>query len=244
MKKQIVVVEPKALILTDKAEIETFYSRIELAGRTAYKSHHKTTADSAGKFVAKIVKLGHDSVLEHCSITARITGSRTMSHQLVRHRIGSYVQESQRYCNYGKSLALQVVVPDILNCGYLKDGDVLELLEGGISLNDSAFLGDETLLRFVSGLLDAYDSYIYLLSSENVRIEDAREILPNAVKTEVVVTFNLRQWRSFFIARCDRHAQRQIRKIALSLLIEFNKLLPLIFGDILDRLKEEKNLCS
>jgi len=229
MKKQIVVVEPKALILTDKAEIETFYSRIELAGRTAYKSHHKTTADSAGKFVAKIVKLGHDSVLEHCSITARITGSRTMSHQLVRHRIGSYVQESQRYCNYGKSLALQVVVPDILNCGYLKDGDVL---------------GDETLLRFVSGLLDAYDSYIYLLSSENVRIEDAREILPNAVKTEVVVTFNLRQWRSFFIARCDRHAQRQIRKIALSLLIEFNKLLPLIFGDILDRLKEEKNLCS
>ncbi len=106
------IVEPSAEIITPREEIKDFAKRVELAGRCAYKSEDKITDDSSKAFISKIIRSGHTSVIEHCSITARIIGDRSMSHQLVRHRIGmSYTQESQRFCNYGKNDALKVVLP-------------------------------------------------------------------------------------------------------------------------------------
>ena len=83
--------------------------KIELAGRTCYKSEDKIDDNSANKFISMIVKSGHHSVLEHCVVTAKFVGSRTMSHQLVRHRIAAYSQESQRYCVYKNKL--YVIMP-------------------------------------------------------------------------------------------------------------------------------------
>ena len=84
---------------------------IERCGRTCYKSEDKITEDSADRFVANICRNRHESVLEHCSVTAIVVCSRACSHQLVRHRIAAYSQESQRYCNYGKKGSLQVICP-------------------------------------------------------------------------------------------------------------------------------------
>jgi thymidylate synthase (FAD) len=108
---KIQVVRPSATPLTLTEEIMSFPKRIEAAGRTCYKSEDRITKTSAERFVRMLVSRGHESVLEHCSVTFRFIGSRAMTHQLVRHRIASYSQESMRFCNYGKSEELQVILP-------------------------------------------------------------------------------------------------------------------------------------
>ena len=243
--------KPTVVVLTSLSEIQDFPEKIEIAGRTCYKSEEKITEKSKYLFVQKILDSGHESVLEHCSITVRFVGTRSMSHQLVRHRIGAYSQESQRYCNYGKSDALVVIPPpsvqdfvtvnrgarifcspfglgetvaDIYYVEHQCDGQDVDIkkIPRGSLFWDWAF---STLI--------AYFSYKKLLASR-VRPEDAREVLPNCTKTEVVTTYNLRQWRHFFKLRCDKHAQWQIRELAMDCLRIFGNNLPSVFGDIAD----------
>ncbi len=214
----ITIVKPSFEILTPVAQIQDYMNQLEIAGRTCYKSERLMTEDSSNKFVHMIIKSGHNSVLEHCNITVRIIGDRSMSHQLVRHRIAAYSQESQRYCNYGKK-GLQVILP--LSIAKTQP-------EFGVKGHDV-----DLVLGWNSFIEKAYSFYLHLLAN-GIPPEDARSVLPNATKTEVVTTFNLRQWRHVFVDRAlNKKAQWQIREIMLSGLQQFKELLPVVFEDLI-----------
>ena len=188
--------------------------KIEKCGRTCYKSEDKITQESAERFVKMLIRNGHLSVLEHVSITVRIIGDRSMSHQLVRHRIAAYSQESQRYCDYGRGGKLQVVVPP----------DILE---------------SHVFNAWLHQVVGAYKCY-KVLRTGKIKAEDARSVLPNCTKTEVVTTYNLRQWRHVFEERAlNPHAQWQIKAIMRQALIIFSDNIPVVFDDLRERLEIE-----
>lgn len=176
--------------------------RLEAAGRTCYRSEDKITAESAERFVASIIRRGHESVLEHETISVRIICDRGVSHELVRHRIASYSQESTRYCNYGN-----------------KDMEFIKPSNFELDSKDREFLI----------YVERY--YEHCLAIDRAP-QQARYFLPNGLKTEVVATMNLRAWRHFFALRCAMAAHPDIRKIALDMLAHFKKIIPVVFDDL------------
>lgn len=214
----ITVVKPGAELVTPVAHLVDYAKLIEQAGRTCYKSEDRIDDESAVRFIKSIIKRGHESVIEHCSVTYRITCSRACSHQLVRHRLAAYSQESQRYCDYSKSgedLGLQIIVPPSIE-------------------NARGAQYDE----FMMSMGDAYDDYLALRDS-GIPPEDARFVLPNACKTEVVTTFNLRMWRHVLQERwINKHAQWEIRQVMNKIAYELNHYLPVFFEDIIKRIPD------
>lgn len=190
---------------------------IEEYGRTCYKSEEYITDESADSFVRRILKQGHESVIEHEKLTARIICDRGVSHELVRHRLASYSQESTRYCNYSKG----------------KFGKELTFVRPCFWPHDSL-----PYHLWHSAMASAEGIYMHLLGS-GATPEQARSILPNSLKTEVVMTANLREWRHFFRLRCAKAAHPQMREIALQLLIQANAALPVIFEDLADIFAQE-----
>lgn len=207
---------------------------IERCGRICYRSEDKITEDSAARFVKMINKSGHHSVLEHFNLTAIVVCSRACSHQLVRHRIAAYSQESMRFCNYGKDDSLKVICPPSIG---LEPGDYI-IENDGLWRNGILYippLCPGKLTKWV-GLIDsAYQEYKAELIN-GVKAEDARYVLPNATKTELAVTYNVRQWKHFFKMRCDKHAQWEIRGIATSIQDDLNQRFPAVFGDEHDKI--------
>ena len=187
------------LAVTPRAE-----QTIELAGRTAYKSFDRITDTSAGEFIGRIVRSGHESVLEHTSASFRIKGiSRACSHQLVRHRIASYTQSSQRYAD--ESGAEYVVPPSIAESGEVCDLYLKYLENGG----------------------EMYEC----LKNAGIPSEDARFVLPNACSTEIVMSANFREWRHFLEVRGDHHAQWEIRALAIKIYGILAREAPSVFSD-------------
>lgn len=203
---------------------------IERCGRICYKSEDKITENSAMEFCRRIRKSGHESVFEHASLTAIIVCSRACSHQLVRHRIAAYSQESQRFCDYGKVDNLQVVCPPKIG---LEQGDYWSSFEVVLYRNAEPAYNltgqQQSWLNLINGCYREYLSEI----NEGVLAEDARFVLPNATKTELAVTFNLRQWRHVFRERAlNTHAQWEIREIFTKILVDLREKLPAIFDDL------------
>ncbi len=161
----------------DKIDGEEILHKLELYGRTCYKSEDKTTPDSARKFVAMILKSGHESVIEHEKVTVRVICDRGVTHEIVRHRLASYSQESTRYCNY-KARGIRVIEPLF-------------------------FLGEGNKERYRVWYeaMEACEKAYNALISLGARPEEARTVLPNSLKTEIVITYNLREWRHFFKLR-------------------------------------------
>lgn len=183
---------------------------IEQAGRVCYKSEDKITEGSAEKFVAAIIKRGHEAVLEHQSITVKFICDRGVSHEIVRHRLAAYCQESTRYCNYSKDgfgNEITVIAPDALN------------------LNHNAYK------HWLLACKWSEKAYFQMLAL-GATPQEARSVLPNSLKTEVVMTADLREWRHFFKLRTAPAAHPQMREVAIPLLREFQKLVPVIFDDI------------
>lgn len=201
---------------------------VERCGRVCYKSEDRITGHSAGRFVEGLRKSGHESVLEHASLTAIVVCSRACSHQLVRHRIAAYSQESQRYCNYGKRERLLVVCPPGIG---VAPGDYDSY--GTMIRRDGATIDLSTRqTQWIHHVCWAYEEYKRELA-EGLKPEDARYILPNATKTELAVTFNLRQWRHVFKERAlNRHAQWEIRNIFSMILEDLLERMPVVFDDL------------
>lgn len=194
---------------------------IEAAGRTCYKSEDKICTDSAAKFVKNIIARGHESVLEHQSLSVRVVCDRGVSHELVRHRIASYSQESTRYCNYAGGVAF--IIPPWCN---IDEGDYNNSrLSPGLTGVELAWFG----------LCNSAEStYIYLINS-GWSPQQARSVLPNSLKTEIVITQNLRQWRHFFNLRAAGIAGKphpQMLEITIPMLREFKKVIPIVFDGI------------
>ncbi|MFT3753700.1 MAG: FAD-dependent thymidylate synthase [Paludibacter sp.] len=185
---------------------------IERAGRTCYKSENKITDESASEFVRMIIKSGHESVIEHEKITVLFICDRGVSHEIVRHRLASFSQESTRYCNYSKD----------------KFNNELTFISP-CWINSDKVLEDESI--YLNTLNNAERSYFALLN-KGWSPQQARSVLPNSLKTEIVVTANLREWRTIFKQRTSKAAHPQMREIMCSLLDSLKTLLPVIFDDI------------
>ena len=203
------IIKPSFTIL-EVIEGKEMLKRIERIGRVCYKSEDKITNDSAERFVTNILKSGHESVIEHEKITVRIICDRGVTHEIVRHRIASYSQESTRYCNYSNE----------------KFGSELTLIKPIFWEEDSKQY--HVWLQAMQNIEDEYNALV----SMGAKPQEARSILPNSLKTEIVVTMNLREWRHFFRLRTSEKAHPQMREIACSILNKFKKEIPVIFDDI------------
>ena len=192
-------------IIEDEIDGEKILKNIEKYGRTCYKSEDKITEGSAKDFIKMILKSGHESVIEHEKVTVRVICDRGVTHEIVRHRIASYSQESTRYCNY-KSQGVKVIEPFF----FVQDKEKYQVWKKAMEECESA-----------------YNKLIELGASP----QEARSVLPNSLKTEIVITFNLREWRHFFKLRCSIKAHPQMREIALPILKEFKKRISVLFDD-------------
>lgn len=200
---------------------------IERAGRTCYKSEHAITPDSAEKFVANIIKRGHESVLEHFSFTVRFVCDRGVSHELVRHRLASFSQESTRYCSYGNDDGgCTFIVPSWLS---LPEGD-MEYFAGDWWVGSQEFFPNPASSLWLTAIWDAEKSYLAALKM-GWTPQEARSVLPNSLKTEVVCTANLREWRHILKLRTSPAAHPQIREIMIPLLEELKVKIPVVFDD-------------
>lgn len=205
------IIEPSFRFLGGKIpDGAAILSRIAEAGRVCYQSEPKT--DDA-TFVRNIIKRGHESVLEHEKISVRIICDRGVSHELVRHRIASYSQESTRYCNYSKD----------------KFGNELTFIRP--PWVDMSANYPSASNAWLNMMLEVESEYMSLIE-RGWTPEQARTVLPNSLKTEIVVTMNLREWRHFFRLRCAPAAHPQMRQIANMLLDSFRECVPVIFDDI------------
>lgn len=193
------LVKPSAEILMVTPDASKI---IEQAGRVCYKSEDRIAEQSAIPFIKGILKAGHESVIEHASATVRFITDRGVSHEIVRHRMASYSQESTRYVNYGKT-EIKFIIP-----------------------------GDFELDADDLWLLDAIEKHYNQCLWKGRTPQQARYFLPNGVKTELIMTCNMREWRHFFQLRTPKPAHPQMRELVIPLLEEFKKQIPVIFDDI------------
>lgn len=210
------IIEPSIEIL-DAPSYETMIKKIERIGRVCYKSEDKITEGSAETFIRSLIARGHESVIEHCSITALVTCDRGVSHEIVRHRIASYSQESTRYCNYADGkFAGQVTFIDPLT-GYGWDTD-----------NEADAKKYGIWLKAMDAMEWAYKQLIKVGATP----QEARSVLPNSLKTELVMTMNLREWRHFIRLRDSKRAHPQMQEVAHMIAAEFAERYPVFFEDL------------
>jgi len=188
---------------------------IEAAGRVCYKSEDKISADSAKKFVAGILKRGHESVVEHENITVKIICDRGVTHEIVRHRLVAYSQESTRYCNYRGGVTF--VIPPWLR---VPEGEVL-------ACPPFTGLAEELWLRNCWLSESHYKDLLKLGWTP----QQARSVLPNSLKTEIVMTANIREWRHILKLRTSKAAHPQMQEVMIPILKEFRTWIPILFDD-------------
>lgn len=187
------------------------YKHLEWCGRKCYKSTAKE--DSAEKFLRGLIKSGHESVLEHYSLTALFVCDRGVSHELVRHRLSSFSQESTRYCNYGHEQEITVIEPLFWSPH------------------------SEEYKRWWAACAKCEEEYMHLTNKGGLQrpAQEARDVLPNSLKTEVVMTSNIRQWRTVFKQRAAGLTGKphpQMLEVAVPLLRDAQQLYPALFDDI------------
>lgn len=185
---------------------------IEKIGRVCYKSEDKITEDgeSAKKFVKMLINRGHEAMIEHSSLSIKFIVDRGVSHELVRHRLASFAQESTRYCNYSKDKFGNGVT--FIKPFFFEEGSAqYNIWAGAMELMENAYLK----------LIDS-----------GATPQEARSVLPNSTKTEITITANYREWRNFFKLRTAKAAHPQMREVTIPLLKELKERLPIIFDDI------------
>ena len=203
------IIDP-SVELINAPTYDALLNTIEVAGRVCYKSEDKIQEGSAEKFIAGIIKKGHEAVLEHGVLTVKFICDRGVSHEIVRHRIASYCQESTRYCNYSQGKfggEITVIRPCFLTEGTWK----YELWRRACDYAESAYFD-----MLISGCTP----------------QEARSVLPNSLKTEVVMTANIREWRHFIKLRASEKAHPQMHQVAYMLANKLAKEYPVFFKEV------------
>ncbi len=183
---------------------------IEVAGRNCYKSEEKITEDSADKFVRMLRKRGHTAMLEFGYATAHIIGDRGVSHELVRHRLASFAQESTRYCNYSKGKF---------------SGEITVVRQQGFD--------DLAQDLWVKAMGQCESNYMQALEM-GVAAQHARSLLPISLKAEIVIGANLREWRHIFKLRCAKAAHPMIKGLMRDALRQFGDCMPALYEDLVE----------
>ena len=203
------IIEPSVELVED-FDAAAVIQKLERAGRVRYKSEGNIKADSAEKFIRGIIKRGHESVIEHATVSFKIVCDRGVTHELVRHRLASYSQESSRFCDYSAG----------------KFGGELTFIKPCFWTDD-----DENFQLWKATMAQLEKTYLAMRAA-GARPEEARSILPNSLKTEIFVTMNLREWRHFLKLRTAKAAHPQMRFVAGQILEILRDKLPVIVEDI------------
>jgi len=203
---------------------------IECAGRTCYKSEERMIdGHSSKEFVRMLLKRGHEAMIEHAYASYRVVCDRGVTHEIVRHRLCSYAQESTRYCNYSGGVTF--IIPRWM--GMIEGEYLVNILRRTVHVNGVLkswhFSSPETTwLESMTHCEEAYKS----LLADKWTPQQARSVLPNSLKTEIVITTNLREWRHFFKLRTAKAAHPQMREVADMLLKDMRERIPVIFEDV------------
>ena len=199
--------------------------RIERAGRTCYQSQDKITDESAVEFVSMLQRREHSAMLEVADITVKFITNRGVTHEIVRHRPCSFAQESTRYVKYGSDHMefIQPVWLEDITGSYGTD-EMLDVLLGSLKENE-----DTAKNLFITSCFASSNAYEGLMKN-GWRPEQAREVLPNALKTEIAVKANVRQWLHMFKLRTSKAAHPQIRALMIELLEDLGTKFPSVFG--------------
>lgn len=203
--------------IIDQLDGKSILKKLELCGRTCYKSESKITEGSAEQFVRNIIKRGHESVLEHVSFTVRFICDRGVMAEITRHRIASFSVESSRFCNYSNDRfgnEITVIEPCFMKCG-----------DNGYGV-------------WHSFCEEAEETYFELLKRGRTP-QEARSVLPNSLKTEIIMTANLREWRTVLKLRTSHSAHPQCREVFMILLEKVHEQIPVVFDDILDEVHKD-----
>ena len=209
------IIKPYTEILTNITGTEL--QDIEKIARTCYKSEHLITEGSAEKFVKGLIQRNHEAMLEHSVLSVRFVCDRGVSHEIVRHRLASFGQESTRYCNYSK-----------------------DKFGGEITFIKPLFFEEGTpnyeLWRNACSV--AEQTYFKLIEA-GASPQEARSVLPNSLKTEIVMTANYREWRHFFnlrAARATGPAHPQMEELTMPLVREVASKIPVIFDEYVEKI--------
>lgn len=213
------IVPPSFEILNEISEDgEKELKLIENIARICYKSEPKTDSFEETKdFLRRLIKRGHLAMIEHSFLSVKFVCDRGISHEIVRHRIASFAQESTRWCNYSKEKfgGITVIQPEL-----------------STSLVTAQGVGEMSLLTWKRSCEKAEEAYLYLTEVAKVTPQEARSVLPTCLKTELVMSTNYREWRHFFELRGAKDAHPQVRRLANGLLDELRVRIPVIFDDL------------
>lgn len=210
------IIEPEFFVyedLTDPSVVEGILKKIEIVGRSCYVSESGICPGSAGRFVRQLIERGHEAMLEHASITVKFTVDRGVSHEMVRHRMASFAQESTRYCNYSKEKFGDEIT--VIRPFYLK-------------------VGTPEWCAWYDSCKEAEESYMEMLKNGSTP-QEARAVLPNSLKTTLWMTANIREWRHVLNLRAAGVTGKphpQMSEIMVPLLKYFREYLPEVFDDI------------
>lgn len=205
----MIIIPPKVLVPESELDARKL-TKIERYARICYKSEDRMTEDYNDKFLSSIISRGHESVIEHEKVTVMFIVDRGITHEIVRHRIGSYSQESTRYCNYSHDKFGNEIT--VIKPYYLEDNE-------------------EAYTEWYKACEASEKGYFAMLE-KGCSPQEARAVLPTCLKTEIAVTYNLREWRHFFELRCAAAAHPQMREVTIPLLLLFKERLPILFNDI------------
>ena len=211
---QLVIKQERSFELDDGIDL---LQRIEEIGRVSHRSEDKQDLNSWKPFISAVVlQHGDWSITEHASVTVEALVDRGITHEWVRHRIGAYTQESTRFVNYTKGISLSFIKPPI----------------------DDVDGGDD----WQEAMEHAEISYEVMMEKKS-RPQIARSVLPNSLASKLIVTYNLRMWRHFFLMRTSRESHPQMRQVTIPLLEEFKSKIPLLYDDIVPESRQADNLC-
>lgn len=204
--------------ILDEINEKEVMQKIEKIARVCYKSENAINDRSAEFLIKALIRNKHDAMLEHYSFSVKFIVDRGVSHEIVRHRVASFAQESTRYCNYGGT-GITVIEPCYLSAEKSCDDDARRVVK---------------YVDWVTACKAAEEAYIDMLN-HGATPQEARAVLPTSTKTEIVMTANLREWRHFFKLRAcglTGKPHPQMLEVAIPLLNEMKTLLPVIFGDL------------
>jgi thymidylate synthase (FAD) len=210
----VIIVKPYAKIMEPELLAKAL-ERVEYAARVSHRSEDETSVNTEKFIRAVVLQHGDWSVVEHVSASVEFLVDRGITHEIVRHRIASFTQESTRFVNYAKKMPPTFIYP--------KDG--------------------EPDPDWVASIKQAEVSYRVLLA-KGWRPQEARSVFPNALSSKIIVTMNLRTWRHFFLMRTSKEAHPQMRQVTIPLLAEFQKLVPVLYEDIVPESRQVDNIAK
>lgn len=211
------IVSQPTIEIINEPSYEAMLEKIEKIGRVCYKSEENIREGSAETFIRGIIKRGHESVIEHESISVRVICDRGVTHEIVRHRVASYSQESTRYCNYTNDKFENQITCIDLATGFGYDFGKEE---------------DRKKYEIWNRAMEKAEKAYFEMIEAGAKAQEARSVLPNSLKTEIVMTMNLREWRHFFRLRSAKAAHPQMVQVSNMILEEFFKKFPIFFADI------------